>query len=177
MSTQQEFSAFSEKIKPIQILSFAIPMGAVIFTAIVVFLYFTQEAVTPEENQLLMIMSFAHIAVAFSGYMGAFIFTKIRFNDNYLKSLFESKGAIENYLAAYLQVRVVKLALMEGPVLFGLVVCFLAIQGGQLQANPIYWANLASLGILLVYSVLTFPTLDRLVVDFNHKQEIVEMTV
>jgi len=57
---------------------------------------------------------------------------------------------------------IVRLAVLEGPALFGLVICLIAATGGALRATPLYWLNALSAVAFLGYGVLSFPTAERL---------------
>jgi hypothetical protein len=62
---------------------------------------------------------------------------------------------------------ILRLALLEAPALFGLVVCVLAAFNGVLHAHPVYWLNALPAVVLIAYATLNFPTLDRLVDRFR----------
>ncbi len=64
---------------------------------------------------------------------------------------------------------VVRLAMMEGPAIFGLVVCLIATLDGVLQSNPQYWANLLGTAILLLYGGATLPSKERLLAWFERR--------
>lgn len=53
---------------------------------------------------------------------------------------------------------ILRTALLEGPALFGAVVCFLANQNGVLTDHPEVWANGLSTGLLVALTVIWFPT-------------------
>ena len=58
--------------------------------------------------------------------------------------------------------RIVRLALLELPAVFGAIVCFLARQHGQTGQHPAIWLNLIPTGIFLAYGVVSFPTRQRI---------------
>ena len=58
--------------------------------------------------------------------------------------------------------RIIRLALLELPAVFGAVVCFLARQGGQAGQHPAIWLNLIPTGIFLACGVVSFPTRQRI---------------
>jgi hypothetical protein len=60
------------------------------------------------------------------------------------------------------QATMLRLALLEGAALFGLVVCVIGVLGGVLHRYPLYWVNSVSALIMLGTVVATFPTRERL---------------
>ncbi len=61
--------------------------------------------------------------------------------------------------------------MLEAPALFGIVVCLVGSLNGQLHAEPIYWLNLASTVVLVLFVALSFPSRERLVDLFRRKKE------
>jgi hypothetical protein len=57
---------------------------------------------------------------------------------------------------------IARLALMELPAMFGLMVCMLAGIRGMIAYDPVYWLNLLSAAVFLAFVGLTFPTRARL---------------
>ena len=56
---------------------------------------------------------------------------------------------------------VVRLALMEAPAYFGLAICLIAGVRGSLQHNPVYWLNLLSTLVFVLFAVQAFPSRRR----------------
>jgi hypothetical protein len=57
---------------------------------------------------------------------------------------------------------ILRVALLEGGAMFGLVVCLIAVMSGVMQTNLAYWINL--IGVLAMLAVVSqgFPTRDRI---------------
>jgi hypothetical protein len=68
----------------------------------------------------------------------------------------------EPFLLIYQRAALVRLALLEGAALFGLVVCFLVAGSGQLRTDPLLALNALSALYLLLVAGASFPTEDRL---------------
>lgn len=65
------------------------------------------------------------------------------------------------WLRSLSAVLIVRMALLEGPALFGNVVLLMAVLGGHVDAQPLYWLNAGTTGLLLLVTVATFPTRER----------------
>ncbi|NLW83867.1 MAG: hypothetical protein GXY41_05615 [Phycisphaerae bacterium] len=53
---------------------------------------------------------------------------------------------------------VIRLACFEGAAIFGLVLCLVGIQSGELARMPVYWVNLFSPVVFVLLVLATFPT-------------------
>jgi hypothetical protein len=58
---------------------------------------------------------------------------------------------------------IVRLAAIDGAAFFGLAICTVGAINGTLQNAPLYWVNMLSTIVLLVFGAVTFPTRERLV--------------
>jgi hypothetical protein len=65
---------------------------------------------------------------------------------------------------------IVRLGLMEGLAMYGLVICMVAAQLGVLKIYPIFWLNTLSSVVLVGYIVHSFPTKERLEGIFREKR-------
>ena len=57
---------------------------------------------------------------------------------------------------------ILRLALLEGSALFGIVVCLIGALDGTLREQPVFWLNAIPAILFLVFAAATFPTRDRL---------------
>jgi len=64
---------------------------------------------------------------------------------------------------------IVRLALLEGAAFLGIAVCVVGITRGILDAEPLYYLNLGSLLVLLIYGLMTFPTKKRILSWFEER--------
>jgi hypothetical protein len=65
---------------------------------------------------------------------------------------------VERTVIVYQNVQILRLALIEGSALFGLVVLSLAVVGRHLDETPVAWLAVLPLAIHLLFGMLTFPT-------------------
>ena len=75
------------------------------------------------------------------------------------------------FLALVSMASIIRLAMMEAPALFGIVICLLAVFGEGLDDQPVYWLNLASVVLFLFYLAASFPTRERVLELLRRKQE------
>lgn len=87
--------------------------------------------------------------------MGFFLFDVLR------RRAYENRTSVGAYLAQLQAATLVRLALLEGAALFGLVTLFL-LPAGAFREQPLYWLNLASSMVFLLTIAATFPTRSRL---------------
>ena len=69
----------------------------------------------------------------------------------------------EGYFRAIRKATIVRLALMEGGALYGLVVCTLAVMNGTMHEYPVFWINLAGAVAMLLSISWNFPTRERVI--------------
>jgi hypothetical protein len=72
-------------------------------------------------------------------------------------------------LLVILGATVLRLAMLEGAALLGLVICLLGAVSGEIYARPIYWLNATSALAFVLFSAWTFPGRDRLMDTFRMK--------
>ncbi|MBC8044307.1 MAG: hypothetical protein IAF08_12790 [Rhizobacter sp.] len=151
-----------ERVRQLQIIQAAMGLGVVIF-AIVVFSMGSVLVGAPDEpdTEVIDILTVAHLATAISGYAAAaFLFNA---------QLSRWNGAPETFFDVFQTATIVRLALMEGAALFGLVVYLLAGQAGIENTSRTYFVNAASVVIFIGFVILTFPTPERIEAVYNEK--------
>lgn len=65
-----------------------------------------------------------------------------------------------------------RLAILEGPALFGLVICLVAASEGVLGDAPVYWLNSLSALLFLLFAGIAFPSRSRILALFRNQQGI-----
>lgn len=71
----------------------------------------------------------------------------------------EALRPAENIMAArWMAGRIMVLAPREGSAFVGLVACQLGVLNGSIYTHPVYWANLFSAVIMVLYAAATFPS-------------------
>ena len=65
---------------------------------------------------------------------------------------------------------ILRLAMLEGCALFGVVICLLGVVLEAATQHPWIWANAASAALFLIFAVLTFPTAERLASELTGRR-------
>jgi len=160
------------ELRAMQVVQVALMAGVLFFGLVVAVLAIrpqTVGAAPPTPAATLSLLSLVHGAMALGAWAVAFLLHGALLRRAVAD---EAAGTGADALAALRKAMLVRLALLEGPALFGLVVCLLAALGGALRATPIYWLNALSALAFLAIAVLSFPTRERvetsLVEHFGH---------
>ena len=116
-------------------------------------------------------LSMIHVAALFTAlFLGNFLFYRM-FSPSRLAGM-EELGEEKLALVAAGHLRsavIVRLALLEGVAFLGIAVCVVGITRGILDAEPLYYLNLGSLLVLLIYGLMTFPTKERILSWFEER--------
>ncbi len=165
-----------ENVTPFMIIYISIATGTILFAALIGFLHISQipPTATAGDSDFLNTLSVVHFVLAIVIYLA----TNLIYN-RYLKGeriwgRVEQKPSaewnpVEIYLKAIREATIIRLALFEGVAMFGLVICLLGVMNGVLQKHPIYWLNLLSTVVLLLFVGLTFPRKEYLEMIFRYK--------
>jgi hypothetical protein len=158
-------------LKTLQIISLAIGAGIVMFLFVVVILYSTttQPQLQPSEETE-SILSLAHAVIFISTFfLSRFIYGMIISGKmNQLQNLnqYSRQKSSENDFNMLLQkirtAEIVRLALLEAPAMFGLVVILICVTSGVIFYEPVYWLNFLSGVVLWGMIYINFPTKDKL---------------
>ena len=162
-----------QRIRVLQIIYIALAAGVFIFFLIVLGAYYVTSRETGEIKEadvyLIRTFSIVHVCVTIMLYSSGFIFLQPVVNKRKSRnntSLFPGKTQEippEKICCEFIATRaIIRVAALEGASLFGLIVCLLGSMNGTLRQHPIYWLNLFSFVILILYVLVTFPTRQRL---------------
>lgn len=173
-----------QNIRVFQIIHGAIALGVIMFMGIVFFLYSSQSAPSgPRELKdaydLIKVLTLAHIMLA----AGVYTVARVVFNlllgpsalqGGLIKEIKDAQGRIitnngEKILAMIRSALIVRLAMIEAPALFGLVICMIGITNGTIYETPSIWLNGITACILIGFVILTFPNKERLEEIFNSR--------
>lgn len=179
MNTRLEVSvdAFRAALKPeairgLQIFYTAIASGLFIFVMIIFFTYNTNSAtsseVDPSAVELVQILSISHVLLALVMYVVAPLREKAVLK-KMLSTPAQTSSPAQHCFNSIRNALIIRLAMYEGVALFGLVVCFLAVNNYVIFAEPVYWFNAASSLVVIAYIALTFPSQERLMSIFEEK--------
>jgi len=163
----------SRNLKEMQIIYFALGFGIVVFNIVLVLTYNVMTQYTSgAEDKVILFISILHFLILFAVILlNQFLFLKVlksqrsgatfvpAAQDQPSDTVNRSTHTFWNRLRV---AHIFRLALFESVAVFGLVVCTLAAFNGVLQAHPIYWLNLFSSLLFMVFLVNHFPTPEKL---------------
>ena len=156
-------------ITPIQVITFALNAGAIVFLIVTLYLYFSNPnapSEIPEGSSYLDLMLYIMLFVFIVSIFTSKIFSK-RVLLGKMDSAYENidiKASTEkNSLLVFNTHHIIKLAILEGSTLFGLVVLLYAALNGMLNSFSPYWLGLLPLIYFLFISFTTFPTKEKII--------------
>lgn len=165
----------SEIIKPLQIIVLALTTGVLIFLGITLFLYSLQ--VPPERVHPHNIESFYQFLLIFGiGVFGlylAFFFVSKNLNTkSKLESLLNSpninyENTTQSLFGVFTMITIIKMAILEGAALFGLVILFSNINNDVVFATNDVWIGLVPTVVLVVMAIYFFPTKEKVVNEIS----------
>ena len=152
-----------ETLRSMAIMQAALGSGVVMFMFIVIAMYFTYESGNGDTG-MIWILTLVHFVLAVNMIFLSFWIYKRRLTAEAVKKL-STTGTIDAAacLSALRTAIIIRLALLEGAAFYGLVACIVAVMGGSMQENPIYWINLGSAFVMLFFVVWLFPSRERLI--------------
>lgn len=145
-----------EVVRALQIIHLAMPLGALGFGGIVAWKALSGGQ-NPQAEESARLLSLVHPVFGFVMYVAAIVVPP--------RMRSAGTGAVR-VLDSIRGAAILRLAMLEGIAMLGLVTCFLAAEAGVLRDRPIYWANTLSTLVLLAYVAARFPTRDRIVSAF-----------
>lgn len=113
-------------------------------------------------DDVLDVLSMLNAGILFAA-LGAAIFLAARLRESGLGSAVDGAAAV----AALRRVALLRMALLVGSAMFGIVVLLLAGRAGRLETRPAMWWNTAPLFALIVTALATFPSRRRFVAQFE----------
>jgi hypothetical protein len=177
-SSQFEAVLTDANVRQIQIIQAALGLGVFTFGIVIAVLYTTATAVpTREDIELIQMLTLGHLVILSGGAAMASILFRNFFSERQLaaaakRTVRDSRGQTltdpaSKALAHVRSAIVLRLAVLEAPALFGLVICFLMVTNGAATVAPMYLLNALSAAGFIVYIATTFPNKDRLSGIFN----------
>jgi len=155
----------SKDLLGLQILTGACAMGALLFLAMTLALSASgiEEAPRDEDLVLFPILSGVNAVMFASCFTLGFLFYRLG-----TRSLGRAASAAELF-ATLRGAAILRLALLEGSALLGVVVCFLGVLQGAVAKQPLIWANAAPAVIFILFTLATFPTRERVIELFSRR--------
>jgi len=165
-------------VRQLQVIQTALTLSVLLFLAALVAFWAFSAPADHSGSELLPLLSIVHAFIAFSTYSVSTLLYNMQFAPDRLRSLLvfpDSSGSTngretaEGFLGLFRSALIIRLALFESAACFGLVVCGIAVASGVITTQPEYWFNTTTTLVLLVFSLLTFPTRERLQWIFEEK--------
>lgn len=183
------YEAFREALTPehlraFQIVHLAMGAGVILLGVVVGVLHVMNGSgreATPVDTTVVQIMTAINFLVApvawvLSTFVSRHMFTRERWEQMVEEGFYDPKikatrkvSPAEACVALMRAADVIRMALIEGAGLFGLIVAFLAASDNILHQQPLYWINLVTPGLAAFYILRTVPTRETLVRDFREK--------
>lgn len=153
-----------------RVLCFSMLSGILVFLGAILFFFFQQgplaKTPTADQEQMMKILSMVNVGLIFGSFMGFLFLPKLLLAP--LKQI-QSIQSVEEKRSIYLKSAtlfrislIVRLAILEGGALFGLIVCFLSNESGLLKQMPTLWLNAIPAGIFFLLILTFLPTENRL---------------
>ncbi|MBK8946667.1 MAG: hypothetical protein IPM32_15545 [Ignavibacteriae bacterium] len=152
-----------EQLKTSQIIAIALGLGISLFFGVTMIMYYNNLPNDPnvyEEPNNLLYLKFVCILVFFTtlvlSYFQPTRIVKAQFET--LKNTDSSKVDINSLEAIHRTYLIIRLAILEGGGLFGLVIFFLSVLDFTIYAFPIYWICVIPALVMVLHVILLFPT-------------------
>lgn len=166
-----------QNVLVVQIIYVALALGVILLASVVVVIYSLGLNMPEESNaEVIKILSLLHIILVVISYALSNYLYNSHFSDNWFSKILEKniqsqskKNLAERYLAIIRSALITRLAILEGLALFGVTICLLAVLQGVVQEYPIYWLNLISSLVFVLFVRRNFPTREKIESIFREK--------
>lgn len=147
-----------EELRPLQVICIALPVGVILFTLVA--LSIGSDGTPTTDLAALTTMRLVHAALtAFALFAQKLFF--VRALTGKIKS--GQGDGPQPFLTRYRTAMIVRLALVEGAALFGLVILVIASTGGVLRNDSTLYLHLIPVLLLIGIAQVSFPTQQKLV--------------
>lgn len=173
-----QHSLTTATVRTFQIIQGAIMAGTSFFFIVVIFMYITGSPgseISPNELKSMNDFSLIHaVFFVISFPVSKFLYNRMFFEDK-VKSLMatvkdDSPVSIaEGYTGVIRTALIVRMAVLEGAVYFGMVVCFMGVTGNVMYHYQYYWLNALSYAVFMYIMFKEFPSKERIVEIFKNK--------
>jgi len=151
-------------VRGLRILQLALMAGALLFAGSVFLMMTLRGDETPgvPQGSLMRMLTAANLAwMVVAHAAGAWLFRR-RME---AAPPDDASGAVGALREAW----IVRLALAEGSALFGSAACMMAVLGGTLPAQPVWWVNLVPVAVFTAFGAVTLPDRDRLLAVLSER--------
>jgi hypothetical protein len=147
-----------EKLKPLRTIVIGLNTGVILFFFVTLILYFKNMPGLIPEKQPAEIYNILLILLAV-------MTSVILYASKKIPPIIFKKST--NIISAITSYYIIKLALLESVVFFGLVIFLFAIQNSVIYANNIIWLSIIPLFLFLFISLLNFPGTQNIIVTIK----------
>jgi hypothetical protein len=147
-------------LRTLQIIVTALPIGGCIFAAIILLLL--NETQPTEASDDLHVLRWLHLGLTIYGLIAS-KFLGDRILSGKMKTA--ASGQPATFFQRYSQSIIVRLAIIEGNTLFGMVIFLIASEGGLVKADASYYLHLLPLCMLIVASMILYPTEEKMMAE------------
>ncbi len=149
-----------DEVRGITMIQLALAGGVVMFGAVIVFLAMTSDHAPDDAGPLNIICLVAGLLFLSCAGVGQVLFGLMLTPDRLpaAEGPARAAAAVDKLKVAI----IVRLALLEGPALLGLVAALLAINAGRLPAEPVYALTALPALAFVAFAAVTMPTRERL---------------
>jgi hypothetical protein len=139
--------------KPLRIICIAILTGNIIFSLVMIYLAINTGA-APEPDSSLSMLRYIHFAMTVT-----MIFVSQILSVKILRS--GSSDTLEEFYPRYQSAAIIRIAFIEGTVLLGGIVFFLAGQKGVVRGDITYYLHFIPLLLLALIVKVLYPSTDK----------------
>ncbi len=166
-----------QTVRTFQIIHLSIMSGVSFFLVIVLYMFFSRAeagAIADGDLEFIKVMTLVHAVLFAVGYLASQYVYKRFLSQERIESI-AGKGAeggsgtAELYIGIVRSAKILAIALMEAPVFFGLIVCYLGVMNSVLDRHSIYWINLLSYPAFMYLMSGDFPTREKLLAIFKNE--------
>ncbi len=157
-------------IRQMQILQVAMVLAPLIFLVGTLALSLLQKETRHVSAEIVPTMTIVNVVLVALSYAGAYLLPAIHYKPARIQSFILGGDAVSRPDRCLILIRnafILRFAMLEGAALFGVAVCLIAATTGTSDTVPEYWLNAFPLLMLILYSAVTFPTEDRILVVFE----------
>ncbi len=146
------------EIRTLKVICIALSVGVALFAVIAIFLASEEPSPGSARDSAMGMLRVIHLVVT----LGAIVLQKILF-ERVMSGKIRPRGTVgpTSFSKTYLSASIMRLAIVEGAALFGLVIALIGSTGGQIAGDPTYYLHLIPAILLIMTARMTYPSARR----------------
>ncbi|MEJ2546162.1 MAG: hypothetical protein P8Y99_19025 [Calditrichaceae bacterium] len=169
--TEIENNMSNEQLRVSQIISLSMVIGVTMFVIIILFSYFQNDTTVISQNVdtstinilIIVLLIIALIIYSIFNLILKIIFTPQRIKERFSApyDMYQDKKVTQPVLRLLIFHRIqmiIRMVMLEGVALYGIVILFLCVKDGIIYTNSNYWFLLSPSIIMIAYIAQNFPT-------------------